>query len=201
MTSEEKVKALINQLDFLTPAEKEIIIRETIVKDFKKNDFLLKEGQVPNRCFMVVEGCVREYIIVNGEEKTTEFYTEGDKITPYNSVEISEPSNHYLQCLEDCILTISDQSYEDHLRSLLPRLDEVIQSSTKEELGKAKENWTKFVSSSPEERYTHLMATRPALFNRVNHHQIASYLGMKPQSLSRIRNRVALKELNGQSAN
>ncbi|WP_420386309.1 Crp/Fnr family transcriptional regulator [Roseivirga sp.] len=199
MNALEKVKAMINHIEFLTPAEKEVIIKETIFEEFPKDTFLLKEGQIPKRCFMVVEGCVREYIIINGEEKTTGFYTEGDKITPYNTVEVDQPSKHYLECLEDCILTISNKSFENHLRKLLPRLDQVIQGFAKEEIGRAKTAWTKFISSSPEERYTHLMETRPALFNRVNHHQIASYLGMKPQSLSRIRKRVWSKELNGQA--
>jgi len=80
------------------------------------------------------------------------------------------------------------------LLELLPRLMQVMPAFAMEELKKAKAEWTKFVTSSPEERYVHLMETRPSLFNRVAHHQIASYLGMKPQSMSRIRKRVFDKE-------
>ncbi len=203
MNSREKVRAIINQIQVFTQAEKDLIVEETIIEEFKKGAILLRQGQIPKRCFMVVEGCVREYTISNGEDKTTGFFTEGDKITPHTYDGKAEPSTHYLECLEGCVLTISDKSYEKRLLKLLPRIVEVAPVFALEELKKAKAEWTKFVTSSPEERYIHLMETRPSLFNRVAHHQIASYLGMQPQSLSRIRKRVFHKETrasNGISA-
>ena len=72
----------------------------------------------------------------------------------------------------------------------MPRLDNVFQNIAIGKLNQAKEEWSKFISSSPEERYLNLLNTKPDLFSRVPHHQIASYLGMKPQSLSRIRKRL-----------
>ena len=92
--------------------------------------------------------------------------------------------------MEDCVLTISNKTFENELRSALPRLDAVFNQIALEKLQSAKTEWSDFISSSPEERYLHLLETKPALFNRIPHHQIASYLGMKPQSLSRIRKRI-----------
>ncbi|MEO1051028.1 MAG: cyclic nucleotide-binding domain-containing protein [Bacteroidota bacterium] len=194
MDSRDKVRAIIDQISILTQAEKDIIVEETIIEAFKKGTILLRQGQVPNQCFMVVEGCVREYTIRNGVEKTTGFFTEGDKITPHAYDDNGQPSDHFLECLEDCIITISNRAYERRLLELLPRLAEVMPAFALEELKKAKSEWTQFVTSSPEERYNHLMETRPSLFNRVAHHQIASYLGMQPQSLSRIRKRIFNKQ-------
>ncbi len=194
MNSREKVRAFIDQINVLTQEEKNIIVEETIIEEYKQGAILLRQGQIPKRCFTVMDGCVREYTINHGEEKTTGFYTEGDKITPHTYDGSGEPSNHFLECLEDCVLTISDKNFEKRLLELIPRIVEVMPAFVLEELKKAKSEWTKFVTSSPEERYLHLMETRPSLFNRVAHHQIASYLGMQPQSLSRIRKRVFHKE-------
>ena len=199
MNAREKVRALINEISYLTPKEKDVMVEETIIEEYEKGAILLRQGQVPTKCFMVVEGCVREYTLRNGEEKTTGFFTEGDKITPHTYSEDGDPSEHFLECLEDSVITTSDRNFEKRLLKLLPRLAEVMPEFVVEELKKAKSEWTRFVTSSPEERYVHLMETRPSLFNRVAHHQIASYLGMQPQSLSRIRKRVFHKETNGSS--
>ena len=194
MNLREKIRAFIDRITVFTQEEKEIIIEETIIEEYEKGVVLLRQGQIPTRCFTVIDGCVREYTISNGQEKTTGFFIENDKITPHTYDGSGEPSNHFLECLEDCVLTISDRNFEKRLLELLPRIVEVMPVFVLEELKKAKAGGTKFVTSSPEERYVHLMETRPSLFNRVNHHQIASYLGMQPQSLSRIRKRVFDKE-------
>ena len=204
MNSREKVRAFIDRINVLTQKEKNIIVEETIIEEYKKGSILLRQGQIPKRCFTVMVGCVREYTITNGEEKTTGFFIEGDKITPHTYDGSGEPSKHFLECLEDCVLTISDKNFEKRLIELIPRIVEVMPEFVLEELKKAKTEWTKFVTSSPEERYMHLMETRPSLFNRVAHHQIASYLGMQPQSMSRIRRRVFDKEMkksNGSVSN
>lgn len=193
MEIKEKIREIIKSIEILNKDEIEIILDKTIVVSFEKGTILLKEGQTPNKCYMVVEGCLREYLIINGEEKSTAFYIEGEKCTAYNKAGRGVPSKHYWECVEDCILTISNQEFEDDLRAAIPRLDAVITQVAIAKLNQAKEQWSQFVSSSPEERYLNLLQKRPVLFNRVPQHQIASYLGMKPQSLSRIRKRTLEK--------
>jgi len=191
MNSKDKVRAIISSTGMLHQDEIDLIVDKTVVEEFSKGEFLVKEGQVNSKCYMVVEGCIREYRLIDGEEKTTAFYTEGDKIVSYNMEgNKGHASRSYIECLEDCVLTLSDQDFEDDLRKLVPRLDEIIQQVAKQKISSAQEEWSTFVSSSPEERYKNLMEKRPFLFNRAPHKQIASYLGMKPQSLSRIRKRI-----------
>ncbi|WP_027419664.1 Crp/Fnr family transcriptional regulator [Crocinitomix catalasitica] len=188
MNLEEKIRALISKFELLNKEEVEIIVDKTIVDEFKKGTLLLKEGQIPTKCYMVVEGCVREYIIKDGEDKTTAFFMEGDTFTPNSGN--GAPSKHYWECIEDCVLTISNKSFEEEIRAALPRLDTVFQGIALEKISAAKEEWNMFVTSSPEERYLNLLETKAHLLDRAPHHQIASYLGMKPQSLSRIRKRI-----------
>lgn len=192
MSPKEKIRELIRNFPILTEEEVDLIVDTTIVKEFKKGDVILREGQIPKNCYMVVEGCIREYLIKDGDEKSTGFYTESETVTPPSKDAI--PSKHYWECIEDCVLTVSGQAYEEELRRLIPRLDDVFQNIAIHKLNHAKEEWSQFISSSPEERYLNLLNTKPNLFDRVPHHQIASYLGMKPQSLSRIRKRVSEKK-------
>ncbi|MBL0764896.1 Crp/Fnr family transcriptional regulator [Marivirga atlantica] len=184
------MKNFLGQMQVLTGEEVEIIAENTILKDYKKGSLLLKEGEIPKYCYMVLSGCVREFVIIDGEEKSTAFYTEGDKITSYTDQGKGFASKHYLECIENCILTISTENFEEELRKLVPRLDAIIIEVAKEKSGKEKQEWTKFISSSPEERYQNLMETRPTLLNRVPQVQLASFLGIKPESLSRLRKRI-----------
>ncbi len=192
MSLKEKIRALISKFELLNKEEIEIIVQKTIVDEFKKDTLLLKEGQITTKCYMVVEGCVREYLLKDGEEESTAFFMEGDTFTPHSRD--SKPSKHYWECVEDCILIISNQAFEEEIRAALPRLDAVFQEIAIEKINKAKEEWSQFITSSPEERYIHLLETKPFLLNRIPQQQKASYLGMKPQSLSRIRKRLVSKK-------
>ncbi|MFK7971253.1 MAG: Crp/Fnr family transcriptional regulator [Bacteroidia bacterium] len=187
----EKVRALVSKFGMLSEAEIELIIDKTIVDFFSKDTVLLKEGQVPTKCYMVIEGCVREYIIKDGEEKSTAFFFEGDTFTPH--VRDGKPSRHYWECMEDCVLTISDKGFEESIRNAIPRLESVFQEIAIEKINRGREEWTQFVTSSPEERYLNVLETKPYLLNRIPLRHVASYLGMKPQSLSRIRKRLVDK--------
>ncbi len=188
MKLKSKVRTLISKFELLNAEDVEIIVEKSVVAEFVKGTILLEEGQVPTKCYMVVEGCVREYIIKDGDEKSTAFFMEGDTFTPYAGD--GKPTNFYWQCTEDSVLTISDKGFEEEIRAALPKLDVVFQKIAIAKINNAKEEWSRFVTSSPEERYINLLETRPLLLSRVPQHQIASYLGMKPQSLSRIRKRL-----------
>ena len=189
MDLKKKIRDMVSKFDLLNKEDIDIIVETTIVDSFEKGTVLLKEGQIPKKCYMIIEGCVREYILKDGEEKSTAFFTEGDTFTP-NSI-YSKPSSYYWECSEDCVLTISNKSYEEELRKLLPRLTDVFQQIAISKINQAREELSTFMTSSPEERYINLLETKAKLLDRVPHHQIASYLGMKPQSLSRIRKRIS----------
>ena len=69
MNLKEKIRTVVSKIEMLTPEEIETIVEITIVDSFKKGTVLLKEGQIPTKCYMVLEGCLREYQIIDGEEK------------------------------------------------------------------------------------------------------------------------------------
>lgn len=163
------------------------------VDSFKKGDFLLKEGQTAKICYFVLKGCIRQYFVIDGEEKTTNFFTEGQPVTPYEGTYKNAPATFYLSCLEDCLLTVGSPEGEVEFFKQFPALAPARGMAVEEEWGKSQERLTSYILNSPEERYLRLLKTRPDLLDRVPQYHLASYLGITPESLSRIRKRIMEK--------
>jgi CRP-like cAMP-binding protein len=177
----------------LTEDEKNAILSLNIFHSIKKGTILLKEGQQSNNSYFVLKGCIRVYYIIDGEEKTTAFYTEMEALTPPCVIN-KTPSNYYISCIEDTILTISNSDMEVEVNSKFPKFETVCRMLSGELLAKQQINFDEFKTSSPEQRYLNLLQKRPDLIQRVPQHQLASYLGIKPQSLSRLRARILGKK-------
>ena len=185
---------LVSSFPFLKAEEVDIIVEKTNLKAFKKGHVLLSEGEIAKECYAVVKGCVREYRLKDGQEKTTAFFTEGQSVNSFSSYTNQLASKHYLVCAEDCVLTVGTQSLIDQMCERLPRLQEFLSQEVEKEAGALQERMAFFISSSPEERFKDLMENNPQLMNRVPQHQIASYLVITPESMSRIKKRAYQKK-------
>ncbi|WP_421826647.1 Crp/Fnr family transcriptional regulator [Larkinella sp.] len=177
----------------LTEDEKNAILSLDLFRSVKKGTILLKEGQKSQECYFVLKGCMRKYYIIDGEEKTTAFYTEMDALTPH-CVMNRAPSDYFISCVEDSILTVSNADMEVEINSKFPKFETMCGKLSEELLAKQQINFDEFKTSSPEQRYLNLLQNRPDLIQRVPQHQLASYLGIKPQSLSRLRARILEKK-------
>ncbi|WP_113636884.1 Crp/Fnr family transcriptional regulator [Nubsella zeaxanthinifaciens] len=173
--------------------EKNAILSLNLFHSVKKGTILLKEGQKSRDSYFVLKGCIRTYYIIDGEEKTTAFYTELDALTPH-CVTNHTPSDYFISCVEDSIILISDADVGMEINSKFPKFDTMCRILSEELLAKERVDFDEFKTSSPEQRYLNLIKNRPDLIQRVPQHQLASYLGIKPQSLSRIRARIFEKK-------
>ena len=99
---ENEFRAFISNFSYLNSEEIEIIVSNTVLKEFKKGNVLLQEGAISTECYAVIRGCVREFYIKDGLEKTTAFFTEGQSVNSFSSYSNQAPSKHYLECCEDC---------------------------------------------------------------------------------------------------
>jgi CRP-like cAMP-binding protein len=176
----------------LTEDEKNAILSFDLFRSVKKGAILLKEGQKSNDSYFVLKGCIRTYYIIDGEEKTTAFYTEMDAFTPHCVIN-NAPSQYFISCVEDSIITVSNADMEVDINSKFPKFEMMCRILSEELLAKKQIDFDEFKTSSPEQRYLNLMQSRPDLIQRVPQHQLASYLGIKPQSLSRLRARITEK--------
>jgi CRP-like cAMP-binding protein len=177
----------------LTDDEKSAILSLDLFRSVKKGTILLKEGQSSKDSYFVLKGCIRTYYIIDGEERTTAFYTEMDALTPHCVIN-KTPSEYFISCVEDSILTVSNTDMEVEINSKFPKFDLMCRKLSEELLAKKQVDFDEFKTSSPEKRYLNLLEKRPDLIQRVPQHQLASYLGVKPQSLSRLRARILEKK-------
>lgn len=176
----------------LSEEEKDTLISLDIFHSVKKGTTLLNEGQKSNEGYFVLKGCIRTFYIIDGEEKTTAFYTEMEGCTPHCVIS-KTPSEYYISCVEDSIITVSNPDMEVEIFNKFPKFEKLCRILSEELLVKQQINFDEFKTSSPEKRYLNLVQKRPDLIQRIPQHQLASYLGIKPQSLSRLRTRILEK--------
>ncbi|MEP2669626.1 MAG: Crp/Fnr family transcriptional regulator [Cyclobacteriaceae bacterium] len=177
----------------LTDEEKNAILSLDLFRSQKKGATLLEKGQKSKHSYFVLKGCIRVYYIIEGEEKTTAFYTEMDALTPH-CVANNTPSEYFISCVEDSILLVSSSDMEAEVNSKFPKFETMCRMLSEELLAKQRIDFDEFKTSSPEQRYQNLLEKRPDLIQRVPQHQLASYLGIQPQSLSRLRARILEKK-------
>ncbi|MGM9507338.1 Crp/Fnr family transcriptional regulator [Larkinella sp. GY13] len=177
----------------LTEDEKNALLSLDLFRSVKKGTTLLKEGQKSQDFYFVLKGCIRKYYIIDGDEKTTAFYTEMEALTPHCVIS-KTPSEYFIGCIEDSILLVSNSDMSEEVNSKFPKFDIMCRLLSEELLAKQQINFDEFKTSSPEQRYLNLLQNRPDLIQRVSQHQLASYLGIKPQSLSRLRARILEKK-------
>jgi len=190
---QDKLFEFISKYISLTEEEKNALLSLNFFHSVNKGTVLLKEGQKTQDSFFVLKGCIRVYYIIDGEEKTTAFYTEMDVLTPHCVIN-KAPSEHFISCVEDSILTVSNSDMGVKMNSKFPKFDIMCRMLSEELLAKQRIDFDEFKTTSPEQRYLNLLQKRPDLIQRVPQHQLASYLGIKPQSLSRLRARILEKK-------
>lgn len=167
-----------------------VFMESSLVRSFPKGAVLLREGDRIQEGYFILKGCIRSYVLKDGEDKTIDFFIEEDPVLPmgYGKDALSA---HFLECIEDTLAVASTPEQEERTLAAYPQLKEVCLAMTEVMAGKLQENLARFRTSTPEERYTDLIERRPDLLQRIPQYQIASYLGVKPESLSRIRKRLS----------
>lgn len=181
----------MTQLTTLSEEEQQAIVKELCIEEYKKGTMLLRQGDVPTKCYFVLKGCVRQYSVDEaGKEVTSNFYTEEQAIANFNYHKQDQSSAYSFTCLEDCILVVGDLDAENDMYNKYTQLETMTRKMIEEKLGEVQDELASFIAATPEERYRALLQKRPYLINRVPQHQLASYLGITPESLSRIKKRI-----------
>jgi CRP-like cAMP-binding protein len=187
----EKLISSLQSIIDLTPKETEYINELFKEKQIKKGDFFLEEGQVCKQVGFIIKGLIRYYINHDGEDKTYAFAQESNFVCNYDSFIPQTPSTKIIQALEDCeILQISYTDLQTFYKSIrhgerFGRL--VIEQVFIQTL----KDLSSFYTDTPEYRYERFIKQHPDLEQRISQYHIASYVGVKPQSLSRIRKRIS----------
>jgi len=183
---------ILKYLSKYIPITKELeeeLSKIEFIKLFPKGTILLEEGKISNECYFIIKGCIRSFYNKDGEEKTTEFYTEEQAVIP-SAYGKKTPSDYYVECIEDTIAGVGTPELETEVYRKFPQIESLNRALGEVIMAKYQDTFAEFKMTSPEERYLALLKNRPDLIQRAPQHQIASYLGIKPESLSRIRKRI-----------
>ncbi|SMG50968.1 Crp/Fnr family transcriptional regulator [Paenibacillus aquistagni] len=181
----------LDQYTSLHEQQKQEILDELQIAAYKKGTVLLRQGEIPAKCYFVLQGCVRQYSIhPDGKEATSQFYTEEQAIAIFHSHKQDKASEYTIQCLEDSVLVVGDLALEMDMYKKHDQLALMTRKMIEERFGQMQAEYAAFIASTPEERFKSLLHKQPRLIERVPQHQLASYLGMTPESLSRIKKRV-----------
>ncbi|MBO6515055.1 MAG: Crp/Fnr family transcriptional regulator [Bacteroidia bacterium] len=177
----------------LTTEETEVLTESMVIKTFEKGSYLVKEGQFNSDTYFVLQGCVRQFRIIDGNDITTNFYTEEQWIISLENFEAETPSKFNLVCTEDTAVVVGDEQKAQELFKQFPRLEKVSRQIMETVFFEQQNFMTSYITDKPEQRYLKLLETRPNIFQRVPQYDIATYIGVKPESLSRIRRKLQEK--------
>lgn len=187
----EKLINTIHSFIDIDPKEIALISLLFTEKRIKKGDTFLAEGQVCKQVGFIVKGLMRYYINHDGEDKTYSFAQENNFVCNNESFIPQIPSTKIIQALEDCeILVISYDDLQSFYQSIKQgeRFGRLI---IEQVFIQTLQDLSSLYTDSPEHRYKKFIEEHPDLQQRISQYHIASYIGVKAQSLSRIRKRIS----------
>jgi len=161
-------------------------------KKLRKKEFLLKEQQVCSANYFVLKGCFRMYFIQdNGVEQIIQFAIENWWITDYQSLDWQQPSRFYIQAIEASEIAILDHSVTAGICNRVPLLDRYFRLIVQRAFAASQQNLLFIYTFSGEERYHHFNEAFPTFIQRVPQYMIASFLGLTPEFVSKIKSHPA----------
>jgi CRP-like cAMP-binding protein len=163
-----------------------------IPKSVVKGTSLLSEGEVCQYNMFVIKGCLRSYVIdKNGKEHIIQFAPENWWISEQNSLLRQESAIFFIDAIEDTQMLLMEKDFNEKLSEILPDGGRMLQLLFQNSFKAMQKRVVNLLSASAEERYIDFIKTYPTVALRVPQKMIASYLGITPESLSRIRKEVA----------
>jgi len=160
-----------------------------IERQIAAKTILLNEGEISTHAHIIIKGCLREWFNKDGKEITFQFFFEGQAVASIDSFLNNQPSLYTIESIEPSIIySISKDKFEE-IYQLFPEFKDRFQELMYQRFRNYANLFLSRIKDTPKERYDDLILNHPQIIKRVPQHLIASYLGITPTSLSRIRNR------------
>ena len=179
----------------LTADEQELLKTFFIPKKIRKKQYLLQEGDVAKYGAFVENGMLRSYTIdKKGIEHIVQFAFEGWWIGDQFSLITGEPSVYNIDALEDSELLLLTKPAEEEMLKQIPKMESFFRLLLQNHMIATQRRLVSSLSNSAEEKYMQLVDACPTIPQRVPQHMLASFLGITPETLSRLRKQISLRK-------
>ena len=178
----------------LTQEEQEQVVSYLKYEYVNKKQHLFSEGDVCHAQYFVVEGCLRMYFVKDsGVEQIVQFGIDNWWISDYTSFSTQKPSQFYIQAVQSSKVIVLTQQKQDEMLDKVPKMERYFRILSQNALVAMQRRMVGSLSQNAEEKYHKLVSTYPDIVQRVPQHMIASYLGITPETVSRIRKNIAMR--------
>lgn len=186
--------AALDEKAKLTTEEKEVCKDFFVPKRLRKKQVILHQDDICKNSIFVEKGTLRSYTIDNsGYEHVIQFAFDGWWIADLYSFLTNEPSTYNIDALEDSEVLLISQAAQEEMFEKVPKMERYFRILCQNALIAMQRRLAGTLTLNAEEKYTKLIAYYPDVAQRVPQHMIASYLGITPETLSRIRRQIATR--------
>jgi len=185
----------VNRCGIFSPEDMTVFNGLLKPKSIKKKQLLLREGEICNFEAYIVSGCLRTfYIDENGSEVILQFSVEDWWVSDIGSFHDRTPSLLYIEAIEDSELLTLNPTSKEELLTRVPQFERVFRLMIQRHLSALERRLIRTIAKTAEERYVEFIKQYPKIALRVPQHYIASYLGMTPEFLSKVRRRLVTRK-------
>lgn len=161
-----------------------------VKKEIPAKTTLLNEGDIANKIYFINRGVLRLWNNCDGKDITFQLFFENQIVSSFESFYLEKPSNFTIESIEDTSIFLIDKINFDILKKKCPSINAYITQHICERFIEYTNFYLSQIKDSPLERYENLLRDNPKIINRIPNYYIASYLGITPVSLSRIKKRI-----------
>jgi CRP-like cAMP-binding protein len=191
----ETLLAYFRQRVTLTAEEVAVMESVFIPRHLEKGELLLREGEIAKYGAFVAKGCLRSYVVDNkGKEHVVQFAPENWWLSDTNSMLQKTPTLFFMDALEPSDLLLLDVPSHQKLIQSIPGYATSFQAGFQKHAASKDHRIIATLTADAEERFQHFLVTYPTIAQRVPQHMLASYLGVTPETLSRIRKKWSAKK-------
>lgn len=188
----EPLLSYFNRLITLSGDEKELVTQKFHPRLFRKRQYALQEGDVCMQMYFVIRGCLRMYKIdEQGNSHILQFAAEDYWINDLGSFHSQQPSELAIDALEDTMVLQISRDELVGLYTDAPKFHRIFRVLIENAFVALQKRLLQTISSTAEDRYQSFLDTYPHLVNRLPQTQIAAYLGITPEFLSRLRSKIS----------
>ena len=185
----ENIKNVFSEHIKLTETELLILSESLITKHYKKGEYFIKEKDFCDYVGFVDKGLFNFFYLIDGVEHIRGFFFMNNFISNYPCFLLGDKSKFYIRALENSSITLIHKKNLFLLYKQLPKLQELSRSIVEKLYIEISEKYESFFIKTAEERYLELINSEPDILKIVPQYMIASYLGITPEGLSRIKKR------------